>query len=107
MIPTSNEMQPTKEAPDMEMPDAEPAAVTDTVPIDALAMPDDKEQMTPPEVGDEVNYSVTGKVTAINGGMATIERTAINGNDIGDHDGDEETESSLQSQAQQLDQTQT
>lgn len=77
---------------------------TDTVSLASLSMPDDKEQMTPPAVGDEVNYQVTGKVTAINGDMATIERTSINGQDCGCADeGGEPAEAGLQAEAQQLD----
>ena len=59
-----------------------PAAQLDSVPINALAMPDEKEQMTPPEVGDQVNYTVTGTVKAIVGGVAQIERETINGNEL-------------------------
>lgn len=58
-------------------------------------MPDEQEQMTPPEIGDEVNYQVTGKVTAINGGVATIQRTNINGKDISE----DETEPANESEA--------
>ena len=54
----------------------------DTVPLDTLAMPDDQEQMQPPEVGDVVNYQVTGKVVAIEGNMAKVERQSINGQDL-------------------------
>jgi hypothetical protein len=54
----------------------------DTVPADLLAMPDDSEQMTTPEVGDEVTYTVTGKVVSIDGGNAVIERRTINGKDL-------------------------
>lgn len=54
----------------------------DTVPLDALAMPDDQEQMQPPQVGDVVNYQVTGKVTAIEGDVAKVLRTSINGQDL-------------------------
>ncbi len=56
----------------------------DTVPLDTLAMPDDQEQMQPPEVGDVVNYQVTGKVVAIEGNMAKVERQSINGQDLPD-----------------------
>lgn len=63
--------------------DAESEAINlDTVPLDALSMPDDQEQMQPPEVGDVVNYQVTGKVVAIEGNMARIERQSINGQDV-------------------------
>lgn len=84
--------------------DIEPAGNIDCVPLDALAMPDEKEQLTPPAVGDEVTYTVTGKVTAVTGGMATVERTSINGNSVDDNDGDTEpTEDSLRSEAGNID----
>lgn len=62
----------------------------DTIPLDSLAMPDDQEQMQPPEVGDEVNYQVTGKVVSIDGGNAQIERTSINGNPVPGADDDDD-----------------
>jgi len=56
----------------------------DTVPLSFLSMPDDQEQMQPPEVGDVVSYQVTGKVVAIEGNMAKVERQSINGQDLPD-----------------------
>lgn len=87
------------------VPDAEPAGSTDTVPLALLSMPDDTEKMQPPAVGDEVNYQVTGKVTAINGGNAVIERTTINGQPVDDNDGDTppDDEAGLQAQAGAMD----
>lgn len=64
----------------------------DTVPLDALQMPDEQEQMQPPEVGDEVNYQVAGKVVSIDGNMATIQRTSINGQEVQGADADEANE---------------
>jgi hypothetical protein len=58
------------------------AANMDTVPVSLLSMPDDQEQMQPPEVGDVVNYQVTGKVTAIEGNYAKVERQSINGQEM-------------------------
>lgn len=49
-----------------------------------LSMPDDQEQMQPPEVGDVVNYQVTGKVVAIEGSYAEIQRQSINGQELQD-----------------------
>lgn len=66
------------------------AANVDTVPLNMLEMPDDQEQMQPPEVGDEVNYQVAGKVVAIEGGTAKIQRTSINGQELKDQDGDDD-----------------
>lgn len=68
------------------------ASNVDTVPLDMLAMPDDQEQLQPPEVGDEVNYQVTGKVVAIEGDQAKVQRTSINGQDIPGSDNDDESQ---------------
>lgn len=60
------------------------------VPLDALAEPDDQEQMAAPEVGDSVNYQVQGKVTRIEGNRAYVEPESINGKPV--DDGDEQSE---------------
>lgn len=60
----------------------------DNVPLSALAMPDDTEQMQPPEVGDEVNYQVTGKVISIEGDVAQVQKTAVNGQPVGGNEDD-------------------
>ena len=65
----------------------------DTVPLQMLSMPDDQEQMQPPEVGDVVNYQVTGKVTAIEGDSAIIQRQSINGQELPSEDDDEDPSS--------------
>jgi hypothetical protein len=65
------------------------AANTDTVPLSLLSMPDDQEQMQPPEVGDVVNYQVTGKVVAIEGDYAKVQRQSINGQELPDAGPDE------------------
>ncbi|HVX56972.1 MAG TPA: hypothetical protein VHA37_04520 [Candidatus Saccharimonadales bacterium] len=49
------------------------------VPLDALAMPDETEQMATPAVGDTVNYQVEGKVVRIEGGNAYVQPTSVNG----------------------------
>jgi hypothetical protein len=54
----------------------------DCIPISYLSMPDDQEQMQNPEVGDQVQYNVEGKVTRIEGDNAYVQKTAINGNKI-------------------------
>jgi hypothetical protein len=65
--------------------DALPQGVNmDTVPLNLLSMPDDQDQMQPPDVGDVVNYQVTGKVVAIEGSNAMIQRQSINGQDVPD-----------------------
>lgn len=79
---------------------ASSAQNVDTVPLDSLAMPDDQEQMQPPEVGDEVNYQVTGKVVAIEGNVAKVQRTSINGQEVPGQD-DEADDASADQAAQQ------
>lgn len=64
-------------------------ANTDTVPLSMLSMPDDQEQMQPPEVGDVVSYQVTGKVVAIEGAYARVQRQSINGQELPDAEPDE------------------
>ena len=57
---------------------------TDTVPLDALAMPDaeDGDQMANPQVGDPVTYTVEGHVASIDGDNATVTRDSINGKSL-------------------------
>jgi hypothetical protein len=52
------------------------------VPVGALAMPDDQQQMTDPEPGDVVTYEVTGKVARVEGGTAYVRPEKINGQDV-------------------------
>lgn len=52
------------------------------VPVDALAMPDDGEQLTPPAAGDRVSYQVEGKVTRIDGKNAYVQPETVNGQPI-------------------------
>jgi hypothetical protein len=68
------------------------------VPLDALAMPDEQEQMNPPAVGDSVSYQVEGKVVRIDGKNAYVEPTAINGQPVAD---DEAAEAPEPDEAQQ------
>lgn len=53
------------------------------VPVAALAMPDDQEQMAPPEVGDKVSYQVEGTVTRVEGDEAYVQPESINGQEVG------------------------
>lgn len=62
----------------------------DCVPLSALNMPDDSEQMQAPEVGDKVQYTVEGTVENITGDNAYIDRTSINGQPVGEEDGQSE-----------------
>lgn len=52
------------------------------VPVSALSMPDDQEQMANPEVGDVVTYQVEGKVTRVEGDEAYVQPTSINGHEL-------------------------
>lgn len=52
------------------------------IPLDALGQPDDKDQINPPEVGDTVDFSVSGKVTRIDGTTAFVQPSTINGKDV-------------------------
>lgn len=54
----------------------------DCVPVSALAMPDEKEQMQPPAVGDKVSYQVDGTISRIEGENAYIKKTSVNGEEI-------------------------
>lgn len=69
---------------EMGAPEAEneSAGMEDCIPLSSLATPDAEEQMTNPEVGDEVNYQVTGKVTRIEGENAYVQKTSINGQKV-------------------------
>lgn len=58
------------------------AASEQCVPLDALAMPDDADQMANPEPGDPVSYTVEGKVMRVSGDMAYVQPTAVNGKPV-------------------------
>ena len=60
-----------------------PATVNEQcIPLDALAMPDESEQMASPEAGDTVRYHVEGKVVRLAGGMAYVMPESINGQPV-------------------------
>jgi hypothetical protein len=77
---------PEGKDPDGTAQTSSTVTTTDTIPLNALAMPDDQEQMQAPQVGDEVNYQVTGKVVSIDGNTATVQKTSINGEPVGSDD---------------------
>jgi len=54
----------------------------DCVPLSALNMPDDQEQMQAPEQGDKVTYSIEGTVEKIEGDEAYVKRESINGQPV-------------------------
>ena len=67
-------------------PDAEPSEDSGMkgpgelcVPIKAVAVPDENESAVAPEVGDEVNFSGSAKVTRVEGGNVYLTPTEING----------------------------
>lgn len=68
------------------MPEAEtppmPSGSEDCVPLDALSMPDEKDQMQPPTVGDRVDYSKSGILSRIEGGNGYVTVDKVNGQDV-------------------------
>lgn len=56
----------------------------DCVSLDALAMPDENEQMENPGVGDKVQYTVEGTITRIEGDNAYVKKSAVNGQKVED-----------------------
>ena len=49
------------------------------VPLEALAMPEEGDQLANPEPGDLVSYTVEGKVTRVEGQKAYVEPETVNG----------------------------
>lgn len=86
---------PMPEAPEAnEAPETAPAPASteQCIPVEALAMPDDKEQMATPEPGDLVTYEVQGKVSRVEGGMAYVSPEKVNGQDMPEAAEDPNTE---------------
>lgn len=52
------------------------------VPVEALAMPGEDEQLNNPEVGDPVSYQVEGKVAALEGDQAVVTVATVNGKPV-------------------------
>jgi len=65
-----------------EGPGLTPGPVEHVIPLAALEMPDDTEQMAAPEVGDEVQYNVTGKVSRIEGDLCFVTPATVNGKEL-------------------------
>jgi len=82
----SHNMKSNNESPGLVVAFGGPKAShkQDCVPLSALAMPDEGEQMTPPEPGDKVSYTVEGKVERIEGDRAYITRESVNGKPCGE-----------------------
>lgn len=94
--------------PELSGPEApQLATVTVVVPVSALAMPDETENMEPPAVGDMVNYQVEGKVVSIAGDKATVDIQSVNGKPLEPNEQDDaasegpESLESLQKQAEE------
>jgi hypothetical protein len=52
------------------------------VDLQALAMPDESDQMQPPAVGDKVQANVEGTVSRITGDKAYVTMSAVNGQKV-------------------------
>jgi hypothetical protein len=82
-MPTGETMSEGSALPTMMDEAAErPTGLEQCVPLDALAQPDDEEQLNPPAVGDAVEFTVTGKVSRIEGSMAYVTPETVNGKDV-------------------------
>lgn len=71
-----------------EMPDTDGDSIGQgegdvPVPLKCLAQPDDADQMTTPEVGDKVTFTVDAEIKRIDGEMAYVKAGAINGTPVG------------------------
>ena len=83
-------MGPGAEAVDLQNPDegapneGAPKAMANEqcVPLSALATSDDGAELTKPEVDDEVEYQVKGKVSRIDGEMAYVKPMSVNGEEV-------------------------
>jgi hypothetical protein len=75
---------PTEETMSEGSAEKSSMGMEDCIPLNILAMPDEGDQMQEPAVGDQVQYSVEGKVTRIEGGQAYVQKTAVNGQKIED-----------------------
>lgn len=76
-----NDMGPTGAPPvDAGLPTPKPAGgMTVPIPLAALAEPDEKEAMVSPEQGDIVDGQFEGKIVSINGEVAMVSVTSVNG----------------------------
>jgi len=72
----------TQPIPIKEAPAAKPEGIE--VPLGSLSQPDDKEQMVTPAEGDSISMQVDAIIEKIDGDIAYIKPTAINGKPIED-----------------------
>lgn len=71
---------PPDAAPEM----SGPPAGSYPIPVKALAQPDDQEAMQTPAQGDSVSFQVDGIIQSIQGEMAYVKPSAVNGTPVGD-----------------------
>lgn len=109
-----NDMGAPAPTPDLN-PSAEPkpaGGMTVPIPLAALAEPDEKEAMVNPEQGDIVDGQFEGKIVSINGEMAMVSVTSVNGKPLdgsdkppeGDANASTDDYGQLEQMAQQQDQ---
>ena len=68
------------------------------VPIGALAMPDESEQMTAPEKGDRVTMQVEGTISDIQGEQVCVTPEAVNGQNLAEAQKEQQPELSPEQQ---------
>lgn len=85
-LPTGETMSEGSDQPPMpSMPEEQtetPTGLEQRIPIEALQQPDEGDQLTAPEVGDEVDFTVSGKVTRIEGAFAYVLPSTVNGQEV-------------------------
>lgn len=115
MTPSGINDMGTAPAPALN-PSPEPKPITGgmtvPIPLAALAEPDEKEAMVNPEQGDIVDGQFEGKIVSINGEMAMVSVTSVNGKPLDGSDKPPEADANaptddygqLEQMAQQQDQ---
>lgn len=88
-LPTGETMSEGSDQPPMPpmppMPEEQtetPTGLEQRIPIEVLQQPDEGDQLTAPEVGDEVDFTVSGKVTRIEGAFAYVLPSTVNGQEV-------------------------
>lgn len=100
MIPTPDPVAPTAESPDLGL--SAPMSSTLRIPLSTLAMDGDESGSTvEPEVGDPVEFTVTGTVTSVENGTAVVTPETVNGEPLPKGDGSpaDPTEDDMRSMA--------